>query len=152
MDFAEMVFSRPLMPGLEIIFAGRAEFDKMAARNRGTKEGNFTPITYDDVLAWVKAGTENGGKDLSAIESTRERSPNQIAYDVHNAIKQHRLGIEKKDYSRINQRLEDWVNSRLMAGDMDALLNAVLEAWAGALFPIMSRDFDDWIHHDVLRG
>jgi hypothetical protein len=69
-----------------------------------------------------------------------------------NAIKKHRLGIEKKHFSRINQRLDYRVNSRLMAGDMDALLPAVLEAWAGALFITMSRDFEHWIHHDVLRG
>jgi hypothetical protein len=40
-----------------------------SADRNGTRQPAFTPITYDDVLAWVKAGTAEGGKDLSAIES-----------------------------------------------------------------------------------
>lgn len=148
--FAELIFSRPLAPGLEIAFAHRTELDRLAGRNLSSKPDNFTPITYADVLEWVLAGPENGGKDITAIESARDRSPEQIAFDVHNAIRQHRLGFERKDFSRITQRLEDWVNSRMLAGDMDQILIAVLDAWIGTLLPIVERDFNDWLDRDVL--
>lgn len=148
-EFAELIFSKLLTPGLEIIFAGHTEFSRAIAATAGNGK-NFTPITYRDVLEWVQAGSENGGKDLTAIESARERSPHQIAYDVFHAIRQHRLGFEKKDFSRITQRLEDWVNSRVAAGDLGGLLEAVLEAWLGALEAIIERDFVEWIELDVL--
>lgn len=150
MEFADMILTRPLQPGLAIIFANRTEMDRIASRNRAGDPANFTPITWDDVLEWVRAGPENGGKDKTAIENTRDRSDEQIAYDVHHAIRQHRLGIEKKDFSRIIERLEDWVNTRLLSGDMDAMLTAMLDAWVGVLRPLMERDFRDWIVANVI--
>ncbi len=144
-NFTDLVFSRTIAGGLEILYAGRT--GKRAEEAKG--QVSYTPISYQDVLEWVRAGPENGGKDLTAVENTRNRNPEQIAYDVHHAIIQHRLGIEKKDYGRITERLEEWVNSRVLAGDMDALLDAVLEAWYAALAPMVERDFERWVDEVV---
>jgi hypothetical protein len=146
-NFAELVFSRSIAGGLEILYAGRTESQREGAAGKAS----YTPITYADVLEWVRAGPENGGKDLTAIENSRGRNPEQIAYDVHNAIVQHRLGIEKKDYGRITERLEEWVNSRVLAGDMGELLAAVLEAWFTVLAPVVGRDFEQWVEK-VMKG
>lgn len=150
-DFAELMFTSPIRNGLAIHFAHRTELETMAARNRGQNPANFTPISYQDVLEWVLAGPENGGKDPSEIEITRDRSPYNIAYDVHQAIVQHRLGTERKDFSRITRRLEDWVNTRLLSGDMDEMLRAIVEAWQTLLAPVIERDYLDWMD-DVLRN
>lgn len=136
-DFSSLIFSRMSGASLEIFYEGRAETD---ATGRGV-----VPITYEDVLDWVQAGPENGGKDKTAIENTRNRPDEQIAYDVHQAILQHRLGFEKKDYSRITERLERWVESRVLAGGLGDMLVAALDAWLAVLAPVMERDLSDWM-------
>lgn len=140
-NFTDLVFSRSIAGGLEILYAGRTGLRKEEAAGKVA----YTPVTYQDVLEWVRAGPEHGGKDLTAVENTRNRNPEQIAYDVHNAIVQHRLGLEKKDYGRITERLEEWVNSRVLAGDMGLMLEAVLESWYAALCPVVARDFERWV-------
>ena len=140
-EFSLLVFSHSIPGGLEILYAGRTEDRRDEQGGRTT----FTAISYESVLEWVNAGPENGGKDVTAIENTRNRAPEQIAYDVLTAINQHRLGIEKKDYGAIAGRLEEWVNSRVLSGDIEALLEAVLEAWYAALGPVVARDFEKWV-------
>ena len=137
-EFENLVFSRMTGSGMEISYQGRSEED--------TKRGTVTLITYDDVLEWVNAGVENGGKDITAIESNRGRVAEQIAYDVHTAIRQYRLGFPtEKDYGPITARLEKFVEDRVLAGNMAEMLEAVLAAWAGALEPLMERDLADWV-------
>ncbi len=135
-EFEELIFSRLTGKGMEIIYAGRSVEDGKGKRQ--------VPITYEDVLEWVQAGVENGGKDKTAIENNRGRSDEQIAYDVNTAIRQHRLGFEKKDYSAITERLEEWVENRVIAGDFADLLVVVLDAWITALVVVMERDLADW--------
>ncbi len=136
-DFVSMIFSRMSGKSLEIFYDGRAETD--------TSGKGQVPINYNDVLDWVKAGPENGGKDKTAVENTRGRPDEQIAYDVHQAILQHRLGFEKKDYSRITERLERWVESRVLAGELGDMLVAALDAWMAVLAPVMERDLSEWM-------
>jgi hypothetical protein len=150
-DFIDLVWSRQIAGGLEIYYVNRTELDRINARQSGINPGNYSPISYNDVLEWVMAGPDNGGKDPSEVEITRDRSPYNIAYDVHQAILQHRLGTERKDFSRITRRLEDWVNSRLLSGDMDEMLRAIVEAWQTLLAPVIERDYSDWMD-DVLRN
>jgi hypothetical protein len=137
-DFVDLVFSRLISSGrgMEIIYAGRSAAD-------GT--GQSVQVTYADVLEWVKAGVENGGKDKTAIENTRNRSDEQIAYDVNTALRQQRLGLGNTDYTAITERLERWVESRVLAGDFPDMLEAVLDAWAYALDAAMGRDFMAWV-------
>jgi hypothetical protein len=142
-DFQELVMSGLTGNGLEIFYRGRME------KEEGRR--NMTVITYNDVLAWVQTPVEEGGKDKTAIEANRGRSDQQIAYDVHQAIIQNRLGFEKKDYSRITDRLEQFVESRVLRGDLDEMLLAVLDAWWNALVPVMERDLADMVD-DVLQG
>ncbi len=144
-NFTDLVFSRTLAGGLEILYAGRTGLREEEAAGLVS----YTAITYDDVWEWVNAGQENGGKDMTDAELVRGRDPKQIAYDVITAINQHHLGFEKKDYGRITARLEEWVNSRVLAGDMDLLLEAVLEAWYNALCPVVERDFEKWVDEVV---
>lgn len=146
-DFCDLVFSRSLPAGLEILYAGRT-----GAAKEASGVASYTAINYEDVLAWVQAGPENGGKDITAIESNRGRRSEQIAYDVHQAILQHRLGTERKDYSRITERLEDWVNSRVLGGDMGPMLDAVLDAWTTVLEPVIARDFERWVDRTMKRA
>lgn len=141
-EFEELIFSRLTSHGMEIIYAGRSEED-----GKGTRQ---VKITYDDVLEWVKAGAEHGGKDKTAIENTRDRVDEQIAYDVNTAIIQHRLGFEKKDYSRITARLEEWVESRVLSGDFADLLLVVLDAWVAALLVVMEKDLADWADESIM--
>ena len=142
-EFQSLVFSRMSGKRLEIFYEGRTETD-----SRGK---NVSTIRYEDVLDWVKAGPENGGKDKTAIETNRGRVDEQIAYDVHQAILQHRLGFEKKDYSRITARLEEWVDQRVLAGDLGEMLAAVLDAWVAALAAVVERDMGDWAD-DLIAG
>lgn len=143
-DFVAVVFSHLTSNGIEIFFRGDIE--------REERKGNAfaREITYADVLEWVKTPPEEGGKDKTAIENNRGREDEQIAYDVHQAILQHRLGFEKKDYGRITERLERFVDERLLGGSLGEFLEAVLEAWANVLGPVMARDMADWVD-DAMR-
>ena len=136
-EFEALVFSRMTSTGMEIVYEGRTEEDPSG----GVRKVN---ITYDDVLEWVKAGPENGGKDKTMVENTRDRADEQIAYDVFQATKQQAFGFSGKDYSAITARLEEWVNQRVLRGDMGELLEAVLGAWVMALEPVLERDLADW--------
>lgn len=140
-DFQELVMSRLTGKGIEIFYEGRTEKD--------SKGRNVAVITYQDVLDWVKTPPEEGGKDKTAIETNRGRADEQIAYDVHQAIMQHRLGFEKKDYGRITERLERFVEQRVLAGDLGTMLLAVLDGWANALLPVMERDLADMVDDAV---
>lgn len=133
-DFVDLVFTRVSVNGnaLEIIYAGRSEEDKRGVRH--------TEVTYADVLEWVRAGVENGGKDKTAIENTRNRSDEQIAYDVNTALRQQRLDLGSHDYTAITERLERWVESRVLNGDFPDMLLAVLDAWHHAVVIAMERD------------
>lgn len=137
-EFENLVFSRMTGNGMEIIYQGRTEEDG--------KRGTIPLITYDDVLEWVNAGPENGGKDITAIEGNRGRAPEQIAYDVHTAVRQHRLGFAgEKDYGPITERLEKFIESRVLSGNLGEMLGAVLSAWFTVLVPLMERDLADWV-------
>lgn len=137
-EFENLVFSRISSNGVEIYYEGRTEED--------AKRGTVPLITYDDVLEWVNAGVENGGKDITAIESNRGRAAEQIAYDVHTAIRQYRLGIQgEKDYGPITERLERFVESRVLSGNLGELLEVVLSTWQAVLAPLMERDLSDWV-------
>lgn len=153
-NFAELIITRFFGDAFTISFEGRTEFDRDAARNRHINLGNFTPVTWQDVYEWVTAGREAGGKDKTLFEESErmsKRSDRQITYDVHNAIRQHQLGLStSKDFSAITARLEDWINSKALRGDMNELLRLVFEAWLGVLDPVLERDFADWITYDVL--
>ena len=140
-DFMDLVFSQmgSGWKSMEIIYAGREEVDGPSKSGKGAKA-----ITYDDVLEWVRAGVEGGGKDKTAVENTRNRADEQIAYDVLTAIRQQRLGFADKDYTAITDRLEAWVESRVLAGDFSDLLLAVLDAWLAALGPVMEQDLSEW--------
>lgn len=137
-NFTNLVFSRLGAKSFEIFYNGRAEDDAPGAQNK--------EITYEDVLQWVEAGPENGGKDITAIESNRGRAAEQIAYDVHQAINQYRLGFPgEKDYGPITARLERWVEFG-EAGELflDRLVG-LLEVWHATLEPVMQRDLSDWV-------
>lgn len=144
-EFVDLVFSRMLSSGkgMEILYAGRSEAD-------GT--GRAVQVTYADVLEWVRAGVENGGKDKTAVENTRNRADEQIAYDVHTALRQQTLGLGSKDYSSITERLERWVESRVLAGDFPEMLSAVLDGWRHAVGMAMERDLEAWGHRVVRRS
>jgi hypothetical protein len=102
-------------------------------------------INYDDVLRWVEAGPENGGKDKTAIETNRGRSDEQIAYDVYTAIRQYRLGIPGDiDYGPITERLERWIDFGESANYFLEKLPDLLEVWTNLLVPVMERDLSDW--------
>lgn len=136
-EFESLVFSRLTSRGMEIVYQGRTEEDAQT----GKRQVN---ITYNDVLEWVRAGPENGGKDKTLVENTRQRADVQIAHDVLTATRQQHFGFANKDYSAITERLEQWVNQRVLRGDMGELLEAVLTAWVMALLPVMERDLADW--------
>ncbi len=137
-DFVDLVFTRQSTgaKAMEIIYAGRAANDSKSTRQ--------TQVTYADVLEWVKAGVEHGGKDKTAIENTRNRSDEQIAYDVNTALRQQRLGLGSQDYSAITERLERWVESRVLKGDFPGMLVIVLDAWFHAVGIAMERDLEAW--------
>ena len=110
-------------------------------------------ITYEDVLEWVEAGPEGGGKDKTQVEQVRRqkdgRVDEHIAMNVLEAIEQYRLGSPvSKDYSGITERLERWVErwveSRVLAGDFGVLLLAVLDAWAVVVLALAERDLALW--------
>jgi hypothetical protein len=133
-DFVELVLSRIGKKSFEIFYEGRTDEDGVG------KPGK--EITYDDVLSWVRAGPENGGKDKTAIENNRGRADEQIAYDVHQAIKQQRLGFAKKDYSGITERLERWVDHGVLVNHLSDLLPFVLDVWFATLEPVLENDFE----------
>ena len=147
-EFQELVFSRLTGSGLEIIYAGRSEEDA-----KGTRQ---VKITYDDVLEWVRAGPENGGKDKTIIEQTRGkkdgRADEHITYNVYEAIEQQRLGTAMKDYSGILKRLEEWVENRVLSGDFADLLVVVLDAWLEAVAVAAERDLADWVDEAIEDG
>ena len=145
-DFVDLVFSRISVNGkaMEIIYAGRAQDDAPSKHN--------TQVTYADVLEWVKAGVEHGGKDKTAIENTRNRSDEQIAYDVNTALRQQRLGRGSQDYTAITERLERWVESRVLNGDFPDMLAAVLDAWRFAVGVAMERDLEALVTRGVRRS
>lgn len=135
-DFVELIFSRLAGNALEISWAGRAEDDAPGGAKR--------EITYDDVLRWVEAGPGNGGKDKSAVENTRGRPDEQIAYDVYTAIKQYRLGLpSEKDYGPITERLERWIDFGESANYFLELLPEILETWHAVLESLLMADFSE---------
>lgn len=137
-DFVELIFDREFGNGLEIFWRGRADDDEPGKQDK--------EITYDDVLRWVEAGPENGGKDKTAIENTRNRPDEQIAYDVYTAIRQYRLGIPgEKDYGPITERLERWIEFGESANYFLELLPEILNLWESVLAPVMERDLSDWM-------
>lgn len=148
MEFVEMVTSAAFDDRLDIRFINRLELNKLAARNRGINPANYSPITFDDVKEWVNAPPTEGGKDKTLFEESKrmaDRENDQIVHDVFRAITQHQLGVAKRDYSAITQRLEDWINHKVLKGDLDELLRLVLQSWEGAMEPILERDFTDWV-------
>lgn len=152
-EFVDLITTAAFQNQLDISFVSRTELDRMAARNRGQNLANFTPITYEDIEAFVKADPEDGGKDKDLFKDSERmmtRNEKQIIYDVQDAIRQHRLGVAEKDFSGITQRLEDWVNSRVLKGDLDSLLSLVLQSWETVMTPILERDLTEWVD-DVIR-
>jgi hypothetical protein len=141
-DFADLLFSRMRSGSLEILFAGRTDAED-------ANETRETAVTYEDVLEWVQAGVENGGKDKTAIETNRGRSDEQIAYDVHTAIRQHHLGFGGKDYQAISDRLERWVRSRVLKGDFGDLLVVVLDTWREAVGIALEKDLAAWADEEI---
>ena len=144
-EFQELVFSRMTGSGLEIIYAGRSEESA-----KGTRQ---VKITYDDVLEWVKAGPENGGKNKTILEQTRgqkdQRTDEHITYNVYEAIEQQRLSTAMKDYTGILNRLEEWVENRVLSGDFADLLVVVLDAWLEAVSVVAERDLADWVDEAI---
>lgn len=137
-DFVELIFASQVGNALEIFWRGREEKDEVSGRDK--------EITYEDVLKWVEAGAENGGKDKTAIENTRNRPDEQIAYDVYTAIRQYRLGIPgEKDYGPITERLERWIDFGESANYFLELLPELLKIWEFLLAPVMERDLSEWI-------
>jgi hypothetical protein len=136
-DFVELIYSRLASKGIDIVYEGRTEENGSARRH--------IPITYEDILQWVRTPVEEGGKDRTSVEINRNRRDEQIAYDVHQAIQQNRLGFETKDYSRITARLEAFVDSRVLNGDMQEMLSAVFTAWINVLEPAMLQDLSDMV-------
>lgn len=51
---------------------------------------------------------------------------------------------------RIAQRLEEWIDQKGMPGDFDQIEEAIANGWLNVLFPVMSRDSEDFIRRDVL--
>jgi hypothetical protein len=144
-DFVGLIFSKAGGDYLEIFYRGRVESDKF------TKPGST--VTYDDVLSWVRAGAENGGKDKTAVENSRNRADEQIAYDVFTAVRQNRLGFPgEKDYGPIAARLERWVDFGESSNVFLERLPGVLEAWEMALNPIMEADFSDWADQLIAKA
>jgi hypothetical protein len=110
-------------------------------------------IRYQDVLAWVQAGVEKGGKDKSASEVAAGKTDEEIAYVVNNAINQYRFGFSKNsDYARITDRLEDWVKGKFLSADLGEVLEKVLAAWMAALAPVMEKDFDEWLDEQIRKS
>lgn len=144
-DFVDLIFSKAGGDYLEIFYRGRVEGDRPGRPGAA--------VTYDDVLSWVKAGVENGGKDKTAVENSRNRADEQIAYDVFTAVRQHRLGLPgEKDYGPIASRLEQWANFGESATGMTDRLPGVLEAWEMALDPIIEADFSEWADQLIARA
>ena len=135
-DFIELIFSRISGNAFEIFYQGRGEEDAPGKAGKA--------ITYQDVLEWVKAGPEAGGKDKTQVEHTKNLSDEQIAYVVTYAINQYRFGFASKDYSGITERLEKWVDLGVLGDHLGDLLPAVLDAWFVALEPVLKADFDAW--------
>jgi hypothetical protein len=152
-EFCELLFARSITGGFELHYGGKTGYDREMAMRRGIKPGNYVPISYQDVLDWVNAGVSAGGKDITEQESARNRSPEAIACDVYTAIAQHRLAIEKKDYGRITQRLEEWVESRQPGGDqLETIIPAMLEAWTTALYPVICGDYQAWAQRMIAES
>lgn len=141
-EFSELIFPHSWADGFALIYSARDDSQRPAAPRE---------IGYDDVLSWVTAGVENGGKDVTAQESAQGRNAHQIAHNVHEAIRQARLGFTTTDYSRITARLEEWTHRRFLAPDMRDALDAILDAWTAALFPVISRDMEDWFDDSIQR-
>jgi hypothetical protein len=146
-DFVDLVFSRQRGNAFEIFYHGRTESDKPGDARR--------EITYDDVLNWVKAGPENGGKDKTILEQERGRQDGRvdehIAYNVWEAIAQYRLGTAMKDYGPITERLERWVDFGESGNKMLDHLPTILNAWAAALEPVLAEDLDDFLDRAIRR-
>ncbi len=144
-DFVELILARQAGDALEVFWRGREEGDDAPRR-----EGRG--ISYDDVLRWVQAGAENGGKDKTAVENTRGRADERIAYDVYTAIRQYRLGFTgEKDYGPITERLERWMDLGKSAGAFLERLPGVLAAWENVLGPMMAADLEAWTEGLVRR-
>jgi hypothetical protein len=141
-DFVELILSRMAGNALEIFYQGRGEDD--------SKPKGPVNITYDDVLNWVKAGPEQGGKDKTVLEQEKNytdmRADEHIAYNVYEAIVQYRLGLSvNKDYGPITERLERWIQYGESGNQFLELLPDLLAVWENLLGPVMERDLDAWV-------
>lgn len=147
-DFVELIFSRHAGNAFEVFYRGRTEEDKPSNAK--------TDITYQDVLDWVKAGPEHGGKDKTIIEQEQGRKDTRvdehIAFNVHEAIVQYRLGIPgSKDYGPITERLENWIKFGESGGYFMDLLPNLLGIWEGVLEPIIRADLSQWFDEQLAR-
>lgn len=140
-DFINLVFSRISGQAFEIFYQGKAEADAPGSAPKA--------ITYQDVLEWVKAGPEKGGKNKTLVEHSKAMSDEQIAHVVANAINQYHFEFMKKDYSGIAARLEQWVDLGVLGDHLDDVLPAVLETWFIALDPMIRNDCDQWLNSAI---
>lgn len=150
-EFCDLIFSAHLPAAFEIVYAGATEFRKLGMLAAGANPGTVQPIGYQDVLDWVEAGPEHGGKDITDEESARGLTPEQIALNVNQAIHQLHLGEVNggKDYARIESRIAEFLDSRSIGGDLGTLMDLILEAWETDLAPVIERDFEEWVSIDV---
>jgi hypothetical protein len=147
-DFVDLIFSRQGGNAFEIFYRGRMEGDQPS--------GARTDVTYADVLKWVQAGPEHGGKDKTILEQEKGhrdgRADEHIAYNVYEAIVQYRLGIPGgKDYGPITERLERWVKFGESGGYFMDLLPNLLGIWESVLEPIIRADLSAWMDAEIRR-
>jgi len=143
-EFAEFLGWKAVTKGFEIFYRKYEE----GAPGHGNVE-----INYKDVLAWVNAGPEAGGKNKSASEIADGMENEEIAHVVNRAINQYRFGFVKdKDYGPITDRLEEWVMQKFLSADLGKTLAAVLEAWVMAIGPMVEQDFSDWIDRELRKA
>lgn len=151
-DFVELIFSRASGNAMEIFYHGRTEEEEGSGPG-----GSKTPISYDDVLKWVKAGVEHGGKDKTILEQERKHSDGRvdehIAFNVYEAIVQYRLGISGgKDYGPITERLERWVKHGESGGYFMELLPNLLAVWETVLGPVIEADILDEMDLEIRQA
>jgi hypothetical protein len=143
-EFAEFLSWRGVTSGFEISYRKYQE---------RLESGETPDIRQRDVLEWVRAGAEAGGKDKSESEVAAGKTDEEIAYVVTKAINQYRFGFaQNADYSAITERLEVWVKQKFLSADLSEALAAVLAAWVAEIAPMIEADFDAWVDAEIERA
>jgi len=137
---------------LEVMATGKGfDLSYGGGRQADVKEGLSDEIEYEDVMEWVEAGLRGDaeGKDIANYEA--DRTKEQIAMNVYEAISQPGLSAMGKDYTGVRSAIEEYFSSEVSTG-LSGFMEIILNAWSNVFLVVVTRDYAEWLEKKIMQS